>query len=290
MVNAVVVKFGAIGIFKYSSVLQKNSEGFTIFDDPHTYCGLHPALNAMFKPFWGAQQYPAEPSFPNASAQSWYPPAVLPPLTGTGCPPIPNNLSQAGLNPYQRAGAVTNTIVDSRPQSPSYSQLSPAAENIYSLLRDRSVDELQAILTDKEAYNKVLHSIGEVKHLVSLRDDLRMKTIHLARKNLEKASQIGELRNQCTIIRTTELAVAQEKIDELEKKEKELARLAPASLLEKLKDAANGTDEESENLQHLLLAGEIELTEFIQNYRSLRTLYHWRMLLRLAATSSVPPV
>lgn len=240
----------------------------------------------MFKPFWGAQQYPAEPSFPNASTQSWYPPTVLPPLTGTGCPPIPNNLSQAGSNPYQRAGAVpTIAIADSRPQSPSYSQLSPAAGNIYSLLRDKSVEELQSIFTDKEAYNKVLHSIGEVKHLVSLRDDLRMKTIQLARKNLEKASQIGELRNQCTIIRTTELAVAQEKIDELEKQEKELARLAPASLLEKLKDAANGTDEESENLQHLLLAGEIELSDFIQNYRSLRALYHWRMLLRLAAMS-----
>jgi len=117
-----------------------------------------------------------------------------------------------------------------------------------------------------------------------------MKTIQLARKNLENASQIGELRNQCTIIRTTELAVAQEKIDELEKQEKELARLAPASLLEKLKDAANGTDEESENLQHLLLTGEIELSDFIQNYRSLRILYHQRMLLRLAAMPSVSPV
>ncbi|KAH9297246.1 hypothetical protein KI387_028928, partial [Taxus chinensis] len=115
-------------------------------------------------------------------------------------------------------------------------------------------DELRTITTDKDAYNKVLHSIGEVKHLESLRDDLCTKTTQLARKNIENANQIAELKNQCAIIRTTELAVAEEKFHELEKQEQELASLSPVALLENLRDAAHITDEESEKLYHLLVS------------------------------------
>ncbi|XP_057852524.2 vacuolar protein-sorting-associated protein 37 homolog 1 isoform X3 [Cryptomeria japonica] len=148
-------------------------------------------------------------------------------------------------------------------------------------------DELRTYLTDKDAYNKILHSIGEVKHMGHLRDDLCMKTTQLARKNIENATQIAELKNQCAIIRTTELAVAEEKFSELEKQGQELASLSPVVLLEKLGDAANIIDEESENLQHLIMSGEIELSDFIQNYKKMRRVYHTRTLLRLAAMASI---
>uniref|UniRef100_A0A0D6QTC6 VPS37 C-terminal domain-containing protein n=1 Tax=Araucaria cunninghamii TaxID=56994 RepID=A0A0D6QTC6_ARACU len=242
----------------------------------------------MFKPSW-VVQHPTELSFPNIPAQSCYPPPMLTPFTDTGCPPLPSNLVPAGFYPFQSASAVTETSFVANSQSPSFSVPSPetVGTTIYCLLRNKSVDELRTIFTDKETYNKVLHSIGEVKHLNSMRDDLCMKTVQLAKKNLEKASQIAELRNQCAIIRTTELAVAQEKFDELEQQEQELARISPVALLEKLRDAANITEEESEKLYNLLMSGEIELSDFIQKHRKLRTLYHTRTLLRLAAMASV---
>ncbi|KAK9691354.1 hypothetical protein RND81_09G191700 [Saponaria officinalis] len=54
-------------------------------------------------------------------------------------------------------------------------------------------------------------------------------------QNLEKESQITELRNQCRIIRTSELADAQEKLNNLERQKEEIMKCySPASLLQKL--------------------------------------------------------
>lgn len=243
----------------------------------------------MFQPFWGVQ-HPTEQTFPNISAQSWYPPPVLPLLTETGYPPLPNTLISAGPNSFQRAGECTNTCPAPRPQSPFSSDTSSESGGVtFSLLADKSEDELRTYLTDKDAYNKILHSIGEVKHMDYLRDDLCLKTTQLARKNIENATQIAELKNQCAIIRTTELAVAEEKFSELEKQGHELSSLSPMILLEKLRDAANIIDEESENLYHLIMSGEVELSDFIQNYKKMRTVYHTRTLLRLAAMASMAP-
>merc|ERR1711971_1394000 len=106
-------------------------------------------------------------------------------------------------------------------------------------------------------------------------------------ENLEKEPQIMELRNQCRIIRTTELAAAQEKLNELERqKEESLKFYSPASLLQRLQEAMNKTEEESENLHRQLLDREIDLGAFVQKYKKLRTTYHKRALIHLAAKTS----
>ncbi|KAH7515160.1 vacuolar protein-sorting-associated protein 37 homolog 1 isoform X2 [Ziziphus jujuba] len=71
-----------------------------------------------------------------------------------------------------------------------------------------------------------------------------------------------ELRNQCIIMRTTELAATEEKLHELDRQKEEMLRFSsPASLLQRLEDAMNMTDEESENLHKQL---------FVQIYKKLR--------------------
>ncbi|EFJ29920.1 hypothetical protein SELMODRAFT_17495, partial [Selaginella moellendorffii] len=149
-----------------------------------------------------------------------------------------------------------------------------------------SVEELRKLLSDKDAYENYLHSIEEVKQLDSdtLRNDLKKSNVTLARHNLGKESEMAELRNQCMIIRTTELATAQEKFLDAQRREKEiLARSSPASILNKLQEAANAADDESESLHRNLLSGELEVPGFLQKYRQQRVLYHRRTLLRLAA-------
>lgn len=97
-----------------------------------------------------------------------------------------------------------------------------------------------------------------------------------------------ELRNQCRIIRTTELAAAQEKLHELERRKEELLKFySPASLLHRLQDAMRKTDEESENLDKQLLEGQIDLATFVQKYKKLRQSYHKRALTHLAAKTSI---
>uniref|UniRef100_A0A0C9S3G7 TSA: Wollemia nobilis Ref_Wollemi_Transcript_29148_1095 transcribed RNA sequence n=1 Tax=Wollemia nobilis TaxID=56998 RepID=A0A0C9S3G7_9CONI len=243
----------------------------------------------MFKSLWGAQQQSPQQQVPDIPTQSWYPPSVLSPSTSSSRPSTPSNVSSSGQSPRVRPPAVGNSNVDSRPQSPSYSQPSPAAgASIIPLLRDKSVDELRRIVSDKKVYNEFFHSIDQVRDQDALHDELKRETTQLARKNLEKQSQIVELKNQCTIIRTTELAAAQERFHELGKQVQEsVSFYAPGVLLERLHDAANAVDEESENLHRQILAGELDLSNFIQRYKKLRTIYHRRYLTYLAAKASL---
>ncbi|KAF3658492.1 Vacuolar protein-sorting-associated protein 37 -like protein 1 [Capsicum annuum] len=80
-----------------------------------------------------------------------------------------------------------------------------------------------------------------------------------ARENLEKKPWIMELRNQCRIIRTTELVVAQEKMHELERRKEELLTFySPVSLLHQLQDGMKKMEDESEASLGQLLDREID--------------------------------
>ncbi|XVE61603.1 hypothetical protein DITRI_Ditri06bG0053500 [Diplodiscus trichospermus] len=202
--------------------------------------------------FWGSQEQQAQTPPQEGSSHSWYPP--------------------------------------SRPAERPYSPLSvsPAeAAGIIALLKDGSVDELRKLLSDKDAYNQFLLSLDQVKIQNNIRDELRKETLQLARNNLDKEPQIMELRNQCRIIRTTELAAAQEKLHELERqKEETLEFYSPASFIHRLQDAMNKTEEESEIVHRQLVDREIDLGTFVHKYKKLRTSYHRRALIHLAAKTS----
>ncbi|KAJ8498047.1 hypothetical protein OPV22_008599 [Ensete ventricosum] len=232
-------------------------------------------MNWKFPIFGSAQQQQPQPNFQEIPPQSWYPPSVVSSPSHFSTP-----TSSSVGNAHQRAF--------DRPQSPSHVQPSPTeAAGIIARLKDKSVDELRKLLNDKEAYNALFNSLDQVKIQNNLRDELRKETLQLAKENLEKEPRILELRNQCTIIRTTELAAAQEKLAELERlKEETLSRCSPSALLEMLHDAMNKVEEESEMLHRQLLDREIDLPSFVQKYKKLRTLYHKRALLHLAAKTS----
>ncbi|XP_057835368.1 vacuolar protein-sorting-associated protein 37 homolog 2 isoform X2 [Cryptomeria japonica] len=258
----------------------------------------------MHRPILGGQQQAQPMPF---AAPTWYqPPTVTPsinstyPLASSGMGP-PSDLSMSS-----RLTSVANQISNSRPFSPApnaqFSDMLPA-------LQEKSLDELNQLLMDKKAYNLFLHSLEPVRHLDSLRGELMKGHADLARNNLAKDSQIAELRNQCTIIRTTELAAARERFEEVQKQEKEItATCSSSALLDRLqvvcgssykimivmkfselqfKEAATKVDDESEVLHEKLLSGDIDLTEFIQKYKKQRILYHRRMLIHLAAKTSL---
>ncbi|KAL4191046.1 hypothetical protein AMTRI_Chr07g27670 [Amborella trichopoda] len=217
--------------------------------------------------YWGAQEQPqtAIPTQPWLSSSSSSP--------NSSRPSTPNSSMSAALD---------------RPQSPSCGPLSPTeAAGIIVLLKDKSVDELRKLLTDKEAYNNFLYSIEQVRTQNAVRDELWKATFQLARENLDKEPQILELKNQCQVIRSTELADAQQKLCVLEKQKEEILRLyAPSTLLRRMQDAMNAADEECERLHGQLLEREIELGAFLPKYKKLRTVYHRRSLLHLAAKAS----
>ncbi|KAI3908307.1 hypothetical protein MKX01_027329 [Papaver californicum] len=235
----------------------------------------------MFK-FWGSQEPPPPPRVQGGPGQtSWYPPSVVS-SSNSSRPSTPGGgSSSSSFNMQQRPSS-------DRPQSQSQTQLSPAeAAGIIYQLKDKSVDELRRLLTDREAYNQFLFSLEQVKIQNNLRDELRKETLQLARQNIENEPLILELRNQCRIIRTTELAAAEERLNELERqKEETLKFYSPVTLIQKLLDAANKTDEESDVLHKQLLEKEIDLSSFIQKYKKLRTSHHKHYLTHLAAKTT----
>ncbi|XAR64596.1 hypothetical protein NMG60_11008335 [Bertholletia excelsa] len=231
----------------------------------------------MFKSFWGSQEQEAQPRPQEIPTNSWYPPSVV--------------SSPSSSRPVTPSSSSSNSFNLQRPvdQPQSSSHVSPAeAASIIVLLKDKSVDELRKLLANKDAYQQFLLSIDQVKIQNNLRDELRKETLQLARENLEKEPRIMELRNQCRIIRTTELAAAQEKLNELERQKEEILKFyAPTSLLHRLQEAMNETDDESENLHRQLLDREIDVGAFVQKYKKLRNTYHKRALTQLAAKTSV---
>jgi len=155
-------------------------------------------------------------------------------------------------------------------------------------LKDKSVDELQRLLKEREAYNAFFNSLDQVKTQNNLRDELRRETLQLARENLEREQRISELRNQCTIIRTTELATAEDRLADLERKKDEIMRsYSPAALLDKLQSSMAKLDEESEELHQKFLEKEIDLPTFVQKYKKLHAAHHKCALLHLSGVSSL---
>ncbi|KAL3754052.1 hypothetical protein ACJRO7_001315 [Eucalyptus globulus] len=224
----------------------------------------------MFK-FWGSQEQQAQPRPQDGTSQSWYPPSVVS-SPGSSRPSTPSSTSSGGFNYF----------------SQSTPHVSPTeASGIINHLKDKSVDELRKLLSDKEAYHQFLLSLDQVNIQNDIRDELRKETLKLARMNLEKEPQMVELRNQCRIIRTTELAAAKEKLSELERQKEEIMKLfSSSSLIQKLQESMRKTEEESEALHQKLLDREVDFGTFVQKYKKLRTTYHRRALIQLSAKTS----
>ncbi|EFH57719.1 predicted protein [Arabidopsis lyrata subsp. lyrata] len=209
--------------------------------------------------FWGSKEQQQGQS-PEASATPWYSPSLV------TSPSSSRSQTSGQIPPHVSPGE---------------------AAGIIAILKDKSVDELRKLLSDKNAYQQFLHSLDQVTIQNNIREELRKETLHLARENLEKEPQIVELRNQCRIIRTSELATAQEKLNELENQREEILKFySPGSLLHRLQDAMNKVDEESEELQQKLMEKDIDTAAFVQKYKKLRSKYHRRALIHLAAKTS----
>lgn len=239
-------------------------------------------LARMQRPVLGGQQQAQAIPF---TPPTWYqPPTVTPSINLTNHSVTLGMGSPSETNMSTRLNSVVNQGV-TRSFSPA-----PNAQlfDILPALQGKSLDELDLLLADSKVYNSFLHSLEPVRHLDSLRGELTKGHVDLARNNLTKDSQIAELRNQCAIIRTTELAAAREKFEEVQKREKEVTtNLSSSALVGRLQEAAAKVDEESEILHQKLLSGDIDLSEFIQKYKKERILYHRRMLIHFAVKASI---
>ncbi|CAN6247137.1 unnamed protein product [Urochloa humidicola] len=226
-------------------------------------------------PLFSSQQQQSDPKIQGIPTQSWYPPSVV------GSSSRPATPTSSSASPHQRAS--------DHLQHTSRVQPFPAeAAGIIARLKDKSIEELQRLLKDKEAYNAFFSSLDQVRIQNNVRDELTKEILEHARGNLEKEQRILELQNQCTIIRTTELAAAQDRLTDLERqKDGLMMSYSPAALLDKLQTSMAKLDEESEELHGKFLEKDMDLPTFVQKYKKLRTAYHKQALLHLAGLTSL---
>ncbi|GER45419.1 modifier of rudimentary protein [Striga asiatica] len=106
----------------------------------------------MFKNFWSSQEQQNQSRPQEVPTDSWYPPSVVStPSSSRPATPGANTTSSFGSSrPIDRPSTVPN--------------VSPAeAASIIAVLKDKSVDELRKLLSDKEAYQNLLLSVEPVK-------------------------------------------------------------------------------------------------------------------------------
>ncbi|KAJ4764781.1 Modifier of rudimentary (Mod(r)) protein [Rhynchospora pubera] len=214
--------------------------------------------------FAGSDQVQTPSSTHGVPTQSWYPPSVIPPST------------QSSAYSTSSSSELMSLSADAK------------SAGIVSQLKYKSVDELKKLLADKAAYKAFFNSLDEVRIQNHTYGDLRKEMLQLAESNLEKEPSLVELKNQCNVIRTSELASAQEKLAELSRQRDGIVHsYSRSGLLDKLNEAAYKADEESEMLQTKLQKEEVDIRTFVQSYKNLRTTHHKLTLLYLAAKTSV---
>ncbi|KAG2542904.1 hypothetical protein PVAP13_9NG813077 [Panicum virgatum] len=104
-------------------------------------------MSWRFPPF-GSQQQQTDPNIQDISTQSWYPPSVV------GSSSRPSTPTSSSASPHQRDS--------DHLQSSSRGQPSPAeAAGVIARLKDKSIEELQRLLKDKEAYNAFFNSLDK---------------------------------------------------------------------------------------------------------------------------------
>ncbi|GJP29712.1 hypothetical protein CLOM_g19338 [Closterium sp. NIES-68] len=159
---------------------------------------------------------------------------------------------------------------------------------MFPVLESKSPEELFKLLTDPKAYQQQLEEMPQLKEMTKVVDDLKKGNEELARSTLEMEADMSELRTQCRIIRGTELASLEERLAQMIAQQRALTdRWSPAALVQQLKEKAEEVNQESEDLRSRFLAGEVELGQFMREYRKKKELYHQRMQTCYAALSSL---
>ncbi|KAG4394668.1 hypothetical protein GLYMA_20G077501v4 [Glycine max] len=94
----------------------------------------------MFR-FWGSQEQQSQDG--SSQSHSWYLPSVV--SSPTSSRPVTPTASSSSLS-----------------QRPSSHVPPSKAVAVIAILKDKSVDELQKFLSDKDAYQQFLHSLDQV--------------------------------------------------------------------------------------------------------------------------------
>ncbi|XP_036916399.1 vacuolar protein sorting-associated protein 37C [Sturnira hondurensis] len=143
-------------------------------------------------------------------------------------------------------------------------------------LKDKTLEELEAMQNDPEAIDRLAQESPEVQDLQLEREMALATNRSLAEQNLEFQGPLEISRSNLSD-KYQELRKLVERCQEQKAKlEKFSSALQPGTLLDLLQIESMKIEEESEAMAEKFLEGEVSLETFLENFSSMRVLSHLR--------------
>jgi len=202
-------------------------------------------------------------------------------------PQILGQLSATNLNGYSEMppayGNAANTTTNSN------STPVPSIPSSFPDLDNKTGEELNEMLSNEDLYKDFFDNLEGVKNMRQLRDELRDGNEELAKKNIARGQEIDDLRK---LLQDKQEEVKQQR-QELERKvqrqQQIMQQFSTPVLIQKLSDAANIADTESEQTATDFLNGDIaDHKDFIKKFMDQRKIYHLRAAKRESLSMALP--
>ncbi|KAJ1558599.1 pre-rRNA processing protein [Nowakowskiella sp. JEL0078] len=183
-------------------------------------------------------------------------------------PLVPPSPPKNQISPPQVKKSGTQSEI-TLPLPPSINTEFPGFEN-------KTIEDLELLLSDDSLFKEYFESIPNVKASLNLRRELKLGNVAAAKRNLEKEQELiavkSSLQERFEILRNQK-----EKFDQLvENQQNELMRFSPDYIVNKLRASITDSEEVSESLETSFKEKNIDLDDFIKQYRAVRKVYHIR--------------
>ena len=161
----------------------------------------------------------------------------------------------------------------------SYPARKPVVLSIFQstgVLESKSDQEIKELLQDEDAFQDFFDGLDQVKPVKELYTDLLLRNAALARDNIGIDAEIGHLKSQISNLLSSTL---QQRllIDGLvAEQQREMARFSVDRMIQNCAELVSNAEDISDTTANFYLQGKITESEFVEQYRKVRRLYHLR--------------
>jgi ESCRT-I complex subunit VPS37 len=151
-------------------------------------------------------------------------------------------------------------------------------------LSHKSAAELQHLLSDESAFQQFFDTLAAVQTMKGVRDDLARANEELARRNIAVEAEIEQLSRKVGQSGDSVDAKKREYEELVRKQQEVMKQFSTPILVERLGDAADEAEEESDAIADEFLSGDIDHKEFVKRFLAERNLFHLRSAKRESLT------
>ncbi|OQS03448.1 hypothetical protein THRCLA_04251 [Thraustotheca clavata] len=228
--------------------------GRTMSTPPPAYHPPQPSITPAYnQPFYAASQTQQQPP-----SYTQYPASML--------------STPASYKSYSRE----STPPPQKPKEQYVHTQTPAIPTSFPELNELPTSQLENLVSDRQALKAYIRNMDSVINFMKLYEELLKGNTELAEKNLTFESTVADLQKDVQGLKT-QVQAAQEVLNVKQARQQEiLSRVRPDILVERVSQAAEEMDENTEDIGSRFTNGEMDVNQFLSEYIPSRKLYHLR--------------